>query len=523
MKQNKIFQQQRMSAPRMSAFDLSREQKLSCKLGELVPTYLEEVLPGDQFRVKTESLVRFAPMLAPIMHRVDVFMHYFFVPNRIIWNDWEEFISGDREGTGVDPVFPTVNANGSSFTTNAGIRKLSDYLGLPVDNIGNNLTPAFPVSSLPFKAYQQIYNDYYRDANLEDEVDTSSFTNYCNLQYRKWEKDYFTSALPYVQRGASVGVPIEPEYLAQSKVYNSVTNTQSNINSPLRTSPTGNIDDGRLVFTESGIDKVARIENLASSLDFQINELRKASALQRWFEKQMLGGYRYVETIYSHFGVKSQDHRLQRAEYLGGGKQPVIISEVLNTSTAIDYNPDTVDNTYMPQGTMTGHAVSAGETISFQTQIQEHGYIMGIMSIMPKPAYSQGVHRHWLRNDKFDYYWPELANLGEQEVKDVELMVTADAVTNDTTFGYQQRYAEYKYGQSTVHGDFRDTLHYWHMSRKFLGNPSLNTDFVECTPDSDNINDVFAVQDGTDTCWVQLYHDVKARRPMPYFANPSLI
>jgi len=178
----------------------------------------------------------------------------------------------------------------------------------------------------------------------------------------------------------------------------------------------------------------------------------------------------------------------------------------------------------MPQGSMTGHGISSGETMAFQTQIEEHGYIMGIMSIMPKPAYHQGVHKHWLRNDKFDYFWPELANLGEQEVKDVELYVDDNAVTNDSTFGYQQRYAEYKYGQSTIHGDFRTGLHYWHMARKFSSAPSLNDDFVECTPDADSISNVFAVEDATvDTCWVQLYHDVKARRPMPYFANPSLI
>ena len=519
----------------MSAFDLSREQKLSCKLGELVPTYLEEVLPGDQFRVKTESLVRFAPMLAPVMHRVDVFMHYFFIPNRIIWSEWEDFISGDRDGdiTGVPITFPTVNANGS-WASVAADNKLADYLGLPVQELGNNLTPAFPVSQLPFRAYQQVYNDYYRDPNLEDEVDFSTYTNFIQLRNRKWEKDYLTSALPFVQRGVAAGVPIDVNYSPQSSAYLAMTGTTnpdgsvqpgtgtldtsaSNLRANIVGGNGGNIDSGNLA------NRPTRIENLSSSLDFQINELRKASALQRWLEKQALGGYRYIETIYSHFGVKSSDRRLQRAEYLGGGKTPVLISEVLNTSAT------TYDNTEMPQGTMTGHGISAGESISFQTSIEEHGYIMGIMSIMPKPVYMNGVHRHWLRNDKFDYFWPELANLGEQEVKDVEVMVTDNAVTNDSTFGYQQRYAEYKYGRSTVHGDFRNTLDYWHMARKFAkdgsGNgPGLNAAFMDCDHFDDTISNVFAVDDAqVDTCWVQLYHDVKARRPMPYFANPSLI
>lgn len=523
MKQNKIFQQQQMTSPRMSAFDLSREQKLSCKLGELVPTYLEEVLPGDQFRVKTESLVRFAPMLAPIMHRVDVFMHYFFIPNRLVWADWEEFISGDRDGQGVQPTFPTINANGS-WASVAGDNKLADYLGLPVQELGNNLTPNFPVSQLPFRAYQQVYNDYYRDPNLEDEVDFSTYTNYIQLRNRKWEKDYLTSALPFVQRGTAAGVPIDVQY---------ATNSSVKIGDGTGYPPSGTLSAGAAgqVGGESyrdlqGSNNLAvRIENLQASLDFQINELRKASALQRWLEKQALGGYRYIETIYSHFGVKSSDRRLQRAEYLGGGKTPVLISEVLNTSATT--NP-TDSNEVMPQGTMTGHGISSGETMTFQTQIEEHGYIMGIMSIMPKPVYMNGVARHWLRNDKFDYFWPELANLGEQEVKDVEVMVTDNAVTNDSTFGYQQRYAEYKYGRSTVHGDFRTSLDYWHMARVFAKDsegdgPRLNATFMDCDHNDDEISNIFAVDDGTDTCWVQLYHDVKARRPMPYFANPSLI
>ena len=542
MKQNKIFQQQQVNMPRMSAFDLSREQKLSCKLGELVPTYLEEVLPGEQFRVKTESLVRFAPMLAPMMHRVDVFMHYFFIPNRLIWTDWERFISGDRDGkydatsalastVETAPVFPTVNANGSTFSVDPSAKKLADYLGLPVQNIGTSLTPAFPVSQLPFRAYQQVYNDYYRDSNLEEEVDITSYTSYLKLRYRKWEKDYFTSALPFVQRGTAAGVPIDINYLPQSQVYDALTGTTNNDGTVSAGTGTLNtvyegIKKGSLSGSGGNLyggtsSQLTRVENLSSSLDFQINELRKASALQRWLEKQALGGYRYIETIYSHFGVKSSDRRLQRAEYLGGGKTPVLVSEVLNTSATT--NPSDTSQV-MPQGTMTGHGISAGETMAFQTQIEEHGYIMGIMSIMPKPAYHQGVHKHWLRNDKFDYFWPELANLGEQEVKDVELYVDDNAVNNDSTFGYQQRYAEYKYGQSTIHGDFRTGLHYWHMARKFSSAPSLNDDFVECTPDADSISNVFAVEDATvDTCWVQLYHDVKARRPMPYFANPSLI
>ena len=528
--------------PRMSAFDLSREQKLTCRMGELVPTYLEEVLPGDQFRVKTESLVRFAPMLAPIMHRVDVFMHYFFIPNRILWNDWEEFITGERDINSnlAELKVPTYNVNSNAVNAKSNNiatdeRKLADYLGLPINNIGDGISQNLYVSQLPFRAYQQVYNDYYRDQNFEDEVDYSSVANYAKLRYRKYEKDYFTSALPWPQRNATpVGVPIDVNYLPQAIIKNSVSGVITTNAFNLQTQ-TGGIgaEGGNLTYDATGTQYPARIENLQTTLDFQINELRKASALQRWFEKQALGGHRYIETIYSHFGVKSSDRRLQRAEYLGGGKTPVLVSEVLNTSATTGQ-----DGSYQPQGTMTGHGISSGQSTAFQTQVEEHGYIMGIMSIMPKPAYSQGVPRHFLRQEKFDYFWPELANLGEQEVKDVEIYVDDTSITKTDatetvpsnqnaitlpTFGYQQRYAEYKYGQNTIHGDFRDTLDYWHMSRQFSSQPKLNELFHEVSPEDDSITNVFAVTAKVDTCWVQLYHDVKARRPMPYFANPSLI
>lgn len=511
MKQNKIFQQQRMNKPPMSAFDLSREQKLSCQMGELVPTYLEEVLPGDQFRVKTETLVRFAPMLAPIMHRVDVFLHYFFVPNRIIWDEWEEFISGDQDGQYTSgetaPVMPRLAASSTFNSSNALRKKLSDYLGLPVNQTlsGTNATELL-VSRLPFYAYTAIWNEYYRDPNIHDEVplDTSTGDN-LQLKYRSWEKDYFTSALPFVQRGAAIGVPIDYEYADNTLIYDLTGNPVSTTIGLSAQATTGKLID------DSNTDEL-QVRNLANDVfDFQINELRRASALQRWLEKQALGGYRYIETIFSHFGVKSSDKRLQRPEYLGGGKIPIMVSEVLNTSST----------TTEPQGNMSGHGISMGETMSFQTQIEEHGYIMGIMSIMPKPAYYQGIDKHWLRQDKFDYYWPELANLGEQEVKNIELYVENDSGINQQTFGYQQRYAEYKYGKSTVHGDFRNTLDYWHLGRKFATRPQLNETFLEVNPSDDYITNIFAVETG-DNIWVQLYHDVKARRPMPYFANPQL-
>lgn len=496
---NKIFDRVGGRKPRMSAFDLSREQKLSCKMGELVPIYLEEIVPGDQFNVRSECMMRLAPMLAPVMHRVNVYMHYFFVPNRIIWNEWEDFITGGREGTS-NPIYPVVPMGGSHSES-----RLADYLGIPtVSGSAGNIN----ISQLPFRAYQLIYNDYYRDETLNTTVwdpSVNPLTGLADIRNRSWEKDYFTSSLPFAQRGDSVSVPTT---LRDPAI---VTSTDG----------TFNLGDNVEIGTDGSGNQTLRVDTSATPAGdreliidavegIDINDLRLSSALQRFLEKQARGGYRYIETILSHFGVKSSDARLQRPEYLGGGRQPIVISEVLNTTGTAE----------APQGDMTGHGISTGVTNSFNKRFEEHGYVIGIMSVLPRTNYQQGIHRHWNRFEKEDYYWPEFAHLGEQEVKNKEIYFDlADETYSEGTFGYQQRYAEMKYGCSTVHGDFRDSLDFWHMGRIFSSQPSLNADFVMADP----TNRIFAVTSGDpDHLWVQLYHNVKARRPMPYFADPRL-
>ncbi len=493
---NTVFDSVELERPKYSAFDLSREQKLSCKMGELIPTYCEEIVPGDMFRAKSEILVRMAPMLAPVMHRVNVFMHYFFVPNRIVWNQWEDFITGGREGTST-PTIPTISIDGSS-SNNHGVGSLVDYFGLPVTQIDGGGTVDVTFQSLPLRAYQLIWSEYFRDPNLDAEFDTDTWpqAEVLKLRNRAWEKDYFTSALPWTQRGTESGIDIDVTegYLEDSG--NGVGVTKP----PLTANDAGDLLWDFGTGTQNAILQGGQIS---------INDLRRTSAIQRWLEKQARGGYRYIETILSHFGVESSDSRLQRPEYLGGGKQPIVISEVLNTSgTATE-----------PQGEMAGHGLSAGNTNSFQQQFEEHGYVIGIMSVLPKTAYLQGIPRHFSRDDKHDYYWPELANLGEQEVKNKEIYFDDDDGTyNEGTFGYQQRYAEYKHGMSTVHGDFRTSLDHWHLARKFQNQVNLNSDFIR----SDPSERIFA-ETTTDHLWIQLYHDVKARRPMPYFADPQLL
>lgn len=244
------------------------------------------------------------------------------------------------------------------------------------------------------------------------------------------------------------------------------------------------------------------------SAQITVEELRRATRLQRWLERNARSGSRYVEHLLSHWGVRSSDARLQRAEYIGGGKTPIVISEVLNTAGGT-----------LPQANMAGHGLSVGVTNQGSKYCEEHGFIVGIFSVMPEPVYSQGLNRKFKRFSNLDYYYPEFAQLGEQEVELGELYMTDDPVNNEATFGYQSRYAEYKYNPSTLHGLFRSDLEYWHLGRKFAAPPALNSTFISCY--WANMERIFAVQNQQQLI-VQMLHTIKARRPMPYFNDPTL-
>lgn len=498
----RIFESVQMPRPRMSGFDLSHERKLSCNAGELIPCFVQEVIPSDHFNVETEVMVRVAPLLAPMMHRVNVFVHYFFVPNRIVWDQWEEFISGGREGTST-AVLPMRTIEALKDDIGAFEGTLLDYMGLP-SVADSAVDPAIKVSELPLRAYHQIYNDYFIDSNLKDAVDYTDITKLTRMRNRSWEKDYFTSCLPWAQRGAQATINGEVNYMSNSSWYkdDGVTNATNVANI------TGGVEGKTLIDFVTGGIQPAQLHNI-DSISFDINDFRRTSALQRWLEKNALGGWRYNEILLSHFGVRSSDARLQRAEYLGGGRQPLTISEVLNTTGTAT----------APQGDMTGHGISVGETNHFNYQVEEHGYIIGILSIMPRSNYQQGIPKHFLREDRTDFVWPEFANIGEQVVQNMEIFYSQDESTQNTdTFGYQQRYAEMKYGMSTIHGEFRSSLDYWHWGRIFDFLPVLNNTWMTKEPSERP----FATQDGSHKFWVQMYHHVKARRPLPYFANYKL-
>lgn len=515
-----IFSKIRSKRPPKNKFNLSHERKFSFQMGKLTPILVQDVVPGDKFRVNSEIFLRMAPMLAPIMHRVNVFTHYFFVPNRLVWDEWEDFITGGREGTS-EPVAPVISAGNTNLATRMGVGSLWDYMGLPVMNSAAPVNHY--VSALPFRAYQLIYNEYYRDQNLMEELNISKASGnitapsqlqlLTQLRTRAWEKDYFTSALPWAQRGGDVSLPFESEinYKDNSEVISSLTGNPTFNNNQLgvTSAQLGSLraNDGTL-----GNDGYpVRIENIEdiTSGSVTINELRRSVRLQEWLEKNARGGARYVEQILSHFGVRSSDARLQRPEYLGGGKQPVQISEVLSTFQEATGNP---------QGNMSGHGVAVGGKNGFKRFFEEHGYVIGLMSVLPKTAYQQGIPRHFSRSDRFDYYWPEFAQIGEQEIKNKELYLdVASEENSDATFGYQSRYAEYKYAPSTVHGEMRDSLAFWHMGRIFNTAPALNSSFVSADPTTR----IFAVED-QEHMYCQLYNKVDAIRPMPYFGTPTL-
>jgi hypothetical protein len=499
-----LFNSIQLTKPKKNVFDLTHDVKMSADMGNLTPILTLECVPGDKFELGCESMVRFAPMIAPVMHRMDVTMHYFFVPNRILWPNWEKFITEHNSLH----VAPYVEYDGTYGTS---VNKFMDYMGVAPAPIGGISTK---LSVLPMAAYQCIYNEYYRDQNLIAPIDYklvdgnnvtsgADISRLFTLRKRAWEHDYFTSSLPFAQKGAAVDIPLAINSNDVPVYWNQNLTTAVNITTP---GVAGNITIGNVPM-EGDVNTALMAKT--SDVDLQpttINDLRRAFRLQEWLEKNARGGTRYIENILTHFGVRSSDKRLQRPEYITGVKSPVIVSEVLNSTGQTDG---------LPQGNMAGHGISVSSGKSGSYYCEEHGYIIGIMSVMPKTAYQQGIPRTYLKKDSLDYFWPTFANIGEQEVQKQELYAyTANA---EETFGYVPRYAEYKYMPSRVAGDFRTTLDYWHLGRIFATEPSLNGDFVSANP----TKRIFAVEDPEgDSLYCHVLNKIKAVRPMPKYGTP---
>lgn len=505
-----IFEKVQLQRPNSSHQDLTHDVKLSCNMGELIPTCAIECVPGDKFSIGCDALVRFAPLIAPMMHRVDIFMHYFFVPNRLTWrgitadNSWELFITNKPNGGGFVPTVPTITINDASYTS------LCDYLGLPTPP---GAATDEVVSALPFAAYQLIYNEYYRDQNLSTKIeylltDGNNTANgeLRNLRRRAWERDYFTSALPDPQQGGTVEIPLAG--FADIPVYRNTPTITAGTDITVAVGPTP-LDIPNIPTDQPDIaDDVLYADTSELTINnTSITDLRRAYKLQEWLELANRGGSRYVESIYAMFGVKSPDARLNRPEYITGTKSALVISEVLNTTGTDE----------AAQGDMAGHGVSITQGRYGGYFCQEHGYIIGIMSVLPKTAYQQGIPRHFLKRDTFDYFFKQFEHIGEQAIENREIFAY-DALGGDT-FGYTPRYAEYKYLPNRVAGDFKTSLNFWHLGRIFDAIPVLNQEFIESTP-SDRI---FAVTDeGTQKVWCHILHKISARRPMSLYGNPHL-
>ncbi|AXL15441.1 major capsid protein [Microviridae sp.] len=488
-----------------SSFDRSHGRKTTVNAGYLVPIFVDEVLPGDTFNVRANLFGRLATPLKPIMDNIFLDTFFFFVPNRLVWDNWEKFCgSQDNPADSTDYSIPT-------FTLGQfGEGGLGDYMGLP---IGKDIAP----NCLPFRAYNLIWAEWFRDQNLQDSpvlnTDDGPDSSGYSLLRRGKRHDYFTSCLPWPQKGDAVTVdlagfaPVGPR---GTGVGDSVSVTD--------------LDDGTdYLLNSSGanllIGNAQTAENLWADLQqatgFTINDLRQSFQIQRLLERDARGGTRYAEVIRSHFGVVSPDMRLGRPEFLGGGSQMVNINPVPQTAPK-DETVGTVQGNLAATGTVS--ASGHGFTKSFT----EHGYIIGLVNFRADLTYQQGLNRMWSRSTRYDFYWPALAHLGEQAVLNKEIYTQGDA-NDDLVFGYQERYAEYRYKPSEITAEFRSaaaaSLDVWHLSQDFGSLPVLGDTFIQDNPPIDR---VIAVQEEPHFL-LDCYFNMRCARPMPLYGVPGLI
>jgi hypothetical protein len=488
-----------------SVFKRDHGLKTAFDAGYLVPIFVDEALPGDTFTCSMDGFGRLATPVNPIMDNIYIETFFFAVPYRLVWDNWQKMCGEqDNPGDSTDYLVPTVSG---TVTTNS----LFDYMGIP---IGNSLT----WNNLHGRAYNLIWNEWFRDENLQDSVTVDkddgpdTYSDYTLLKRGK-RHDYFTSCLPWPQKGDAVSLPLG------TKAFVTVDGTAAQDVS-IKAPDVGS-DNYALGATETNVyrSSVAQSAALPLYADLSdataatINQLREAFQIQRLYERDARGGTRYTEIVRSHFGVVSPDARLQRPEYLGGGKERINVHPIAQTSST--------DST-TPQGNMSAFATTGGRMGGFNKSFTEHSVIIGMACVYADLNYQQGLNRMWSRQDRWDFYWPALAHLGEQAVLNKEIYAQGTSADNDV-FGYQERFAEYRYKPSMITGimrsDASNSLDNWHVAQDFSSLPALNASFIEENPPIDR---VVAVPSEPDLLF-DAYFNLKCARPMPVYSVPGLI